>query len=223
MLERWRFERGLRAAERSDEAVLRDYATADWVSLDTPVTEADLLAVDFELDGLGRGAHLLQAGWVPFTASAISLGDAVVSDIRSTAELDRQAVTIHGIGNTRAEAGESVRSVMTSLLRALSGRVLVAHGAAIETEAIAATCRKLFGIAPPIRAICTLVLERHLVSSLVGGEAYRLGPTRARYGLPEYRAHDALGDALAAAELLLAQMTRLDPNIALKRIMKKAR
>ncbi len=34
----------------------------------------------------------------------------------------------------------------------------------------------------------------------------------ARYGLPEYNGHNALADAVATAELLLAQKTRITPQ-----------
>ncbi|GAL25248.1 DNA polymerase III epsilon subunit [Vibrio variabilis] len=37
----------------------------------------------------------------------------------------------------------------------------------------------------------------------------RLSETRERYGLPEYNGHEALIDAIATAELFLAQSNRL--------------
>ena len=40
-------------------------------------------------------------------------------------------------------------------------------------------------------------------------ERLRLWGARERYGLPEYRAHDPLVDALACAELYLAQVSEL--------------
>ena len=60
-----------------------------------------------------------------------------------------------------------------------------------------------------------MTLERKLHPNLVGTDAYRLGAARQRYGLPEYRAHDALTDALAAAELFLAQIGHLPPDATL--------
>ena len=46
----------------------------------------------------------------------------------------------------------------------------------------------------------------------------RVAEVRARYGLPDYSAHDALTDAIAAAELFQAQLTRLPPDIALAQL-----
>lgn len=215
LFSRWRFERELAALARSGIAPLAAYAAADWPGEDCPAREAPLIALDFELDGLRRGAHLLQAGWTPFTAAAIPLAEAVSCDIRSDAQLDRKAVTIHGIGEERAGAGEPLGAVIERLVGALAGRAMVAHAAAIERTALGDATRAVFGHTLPIRAICTLRLEQHLNPGLTGSEAYRLGPARARYGLPDYAAHDALTDAIAAAELFQAQLSRLPAGVTL--------
>lgn len=206
MLERWRFDRGLRRLADSEIDVLRAYAATDWPDRDMPVTEAPLLALDFELDGLRKDAHLLQAGWLAFDAQAIPLADAQSHDIRSDAQLNDQAVTIHGIGEQRAVLGKPIGEVIAALIEALAGRVMVAHAAGIERHALQSAAKRLWGVELPIRSICTLTLEKRLHPNLVGAEAYRLGTCRARYGLPEYNAHDALTDALAAAELFQAQL-----------------
>jgi DNA polymerase-3 subunit epsilon len=95
---------------------------------------------------------------------------------------------------------------------------MVAHGASIEREVIVRVTRVHFGIALPVRSICTLALERRLNPNLAGSGAYRLAATRARYGLPAYSQHDALSDALAAGELLLAQLSRMPTDTRLGRL-----
>ncbi len=219
MLKRWRFDGRLKSLAGSEHAVLRDYAKADWPRLSLPASEGKYLALDFELDGLRKDAHLLQAGWSPFEGHSIRLADARSVDIRSTADLDAEAVTIHGIGEQRAAKGEPLGAVITELVRALSGRILVAHAAGIERTALQRATRKLFGVHLPIRCVCTLTLERALHPNQVGSEPYRLGSSRTRYGLPDYRAHDALTDALAAAELFQAQLTRLPEDATLGRLI----
>ena len=209
----WRFARRIAALERSDHPLLRRYAEARWPSAGYPAREAPLLALDFELDGLSRGAHLLQAGWVPFDGAGIALGGAVALDIRSARRLQDEAVVVHGIGEERARGGEPLEAVLGKLVPALGGRILVAHGARIEREAIERTTQALYGVALPVRAICTLALERRLNPNLVGSDAYRLAASRARYNLPAHDQHDALSDALAAAELLLAQLSRMSGDV----------
>lgn len=212
MFAKWRFERALKPLAGSKHAALRQYAESIWPSANTPLDDVPLLALDFELDGLTKDAHLLQAGWVDFSLRGIPMANAVSRDIRSGAELDRNAVVVHGIGVERATAGEPIGRVLSDLVEALSGRYLVAHSAGIEQSAIARSTRKILGDAVPVRTLCTLAFERHLSPNLGAPGAYRLGACRERYGLPEYRAHDALTDAIAAAELFLAQCKRLGPQ-----------
>lgn len=215
---RWRTQRAMQNLALSDTPVLRAYANADWPDPATPACDAPFLALDFELDGLRKGAHLLQAGWVPFAGRSIAMAAAESIDIRSYAQLDSEAVTIHGIGEQRAALGRPLTQVVTSLVEALAGRVLVAHAAGIERTALQRAVRKSFGADLPLRVVCTLKLEQYLNPNLVGGGAYRLAACRKRYGLPDYRAHDALTDAIAAAELFQAQLTRMPRDVSLGQI-----
>ncbi len=218
MLSQWRFERALKALAKSEHPALRHYAQADWPARDCPASEAPFLALDFELDGLRKDSHLLQAGFVQFLGRSISLAGAQSIDIQSDADLDAEAVTIHMIGEQRAALGEPIIDVVPMLIEVLAGRILVAHAATIEMTALQRAVKSVFGAHLPIRTICTLVLERELHPNLMGGEPYRLNSCRARYGLPEYRAHDALTDAIAAAELFQAQLSRLPPGTTLARL-----
>lgn len=214
----WRRDRALRALAGSGYPGLETYAAARWPAPGTCARQASYLALDFELDGLRKGAHLLQAGWTPFEGTKVRLDEAQSFDIRSYAELDRQAVTIHGIGEERAARGEPVVDVLRALIVALSGRIMVAHAAVIEQSALAGAIQSLAGLKMPIRSVCTLTLERRLHPNLVEADAYRLATTRARYGLPEYEPHDALTDAIAAAELFQAQLSRMPQGTTLAEI-----
>ncbi len=59
--------------------------------------------------------------------------------------------------------------------------------------------------------MCTLALQRRLLTrhGEVPRGALRLWRARERHGLPAVKAHDALGDALACAELYLAEVAEL--------------
>ena len=215
----WRFRRRLAALGESRHDLLRDYCEANWTSVHIPLHEAALVALDFELDGLGRDAHVLQVGWVGFNSGGISLAEAESLDIRSVRRLDDGAVAVHGIVEERAREGHPLQEVLERLIPTLAGRVLVAHGAAIEAEVLARTSRACFGQKIPLRTICTLQLERKINPNLVGGDCYQLAATRARYNLPPYPQHDALSDALGAAELLLAQAKTLPTDVRLAAVL----
>lgn len=152
---------------------------------------------------------------MPFAGRSIGLADAQSIDIRSDAVLNDQAVVIHGIGEQRAAKGRKISQVTEQLIEALSGRIIVAHAAYIEVSAIKRAARAVFDVDLPIRSICTLHLERKIQPNQPAQDAYRLANARARYGLPAYAAHDALTDAIAAAELLQAQLSRLGPDTTL--------
>ena len=66
----------------------------------------------------------------------------------------------------------------------------------------------------PCVVVDTLDLERRVVAGGwgrdAGAGALRLWAARERHGLPVYRAHEALTDALACAELYLAQRAELE-------------
>ena len=212
---RWRFARGLKACAAAGDEVLTRYASAAWPSPDIPAREAPLLALDFELDGLERNAHVLQAGWIGFDSGGIALAGARSVDVRSLRQLDDSAVAVHGIGEERARQGVALQEAARSFLGDLAGRILVAHGASIERDVIRRISRAMFGIEAPVRSICTLQLERRISPNLVGSDAYRLAAARKRHNLPGYAQHDALSDALAAAELFLAQLSRLPADVRL--------
>lgn len=211
MLARWRFERRLRALAQSDQPSLQRYSDAAWPQDKDALDQAALLALDFETDGLAKNAHLLQAGWISFTATGIHTRNAQNVDIRSSRTLDDQAVTIHGIGEERARAGTAIGDILPLIISDLAGRILIAHGAEIERGGLYSAIRKSYGARLPILSICTLELERTLHPGLTQTHAYRLDATRRRYGLPDYQPHDALTDALATAELFQAQISRIHP------------
>lgn len=215
MFKDWRFHRSLRALLGTHRPIFRNYAQASWPTAATSVRKLELLALDFEMDGLKGGAHLLQAGWVPFTAASLPLADARSLDIRSERVLDETAVVLHGIGEERARKGMPVGDVLEILLSALAGKVVIAHGAAIERDCLRRSTLSVYGRPIPARTICTMAVECKLNPTLNGAAAYRLGATRARYNLPPHDLHSAIGDAIATAELFLAQLSRMPSETTL--------
>ena len=97
---------------------------------------------------------------------------------------------------------------MDAMFGALGGRVLVAHAAGFERAFLDRACRGVTG-APFVGAtICTLALEQRWFPGPRAADGFRLGKLRSAHGLPHYPAHSASHDALACAELLLAQVAQ---------------
>lgn len=184
------------------------------------VLELEMIAVDFETTGLdARRDHILAAGWVLVRGERIVMGSARELRARSAApDGVGQSATIHGILDSDLDEAGGIESLLEQLLPELAGRPIVAHAATIERGFLAAVLRRLGGVPLPNPFIDTMALERRLLEG-AGGSVRELhgdltlDACRARHGLPEYQLHSASADAVACAELLLAQMAQLgDPQ-----------
>lgn len=209
-----------RAARRLGDGPLRRYLQTPPPAPSTPISELSLLAMDVETTGLDpRRDRVLSVGFVPVDGDRVVLGGAGSVLLRPERDDDGvgQSATVHGITDDQVAVGADVSEFLDTVFTALTGRILLAHYSLIEVEFLRALCRRVHGVRPPLRAVDTLALQRRV---LTGGldmgftadpaaEELRLWGARERYGLPRYRAHDAMVDALACAELYLAQMAEL--------------
>jgi DNA polymerase-3 subunit epsilon len=171
------------------------------------------LAVDLETTGLDpRTDHILSVGFVPLDGLTIDLSGADHLLCRATTEVG-QSATVHGITDDDLASGVELATVVERVAKALRGRVLLAHHAAIELEFLSAACERTHGTSMPVPAVDTMELQARVLRSHTGADlppgALRLATARAHLGLPRYSAHEALTDALACAELYLAQVARL--------------
>lgn len=169
---------------------------------------ARLLAVDVETTGLDPSRDaLLAVGFVPVDGDRVVLAGARRILVAGAAEVGASA-TVHGLTDDEVAAGVPLAEALDEVLAALRGRTLLAHHAPIEVGFLRAACARTGRDWPSPPVVDTLVVEerRH---TLRGAEpppgSLRLWAARSRFGLPAYRAHDALMDAIACAELHLAQ------------------
>jgi DNA polymerase-3 subunit epsilon len=176
----------------------------------TPLDRLSLLAVDLETTGLSPARdQVLAVGWVPVDGLRIDLSGGRRHVVRRDDPGD--AVTVHGLTHDDLEEGRPLAEVLAELRRALAGRVLLAHHAPFELAFLDAAYRAVGERSAPRPTVCTLELQKRLLAR--HGEVrpgdLRLWSARERHGLPVTTAHDALGDALACAELYLAQTAEL--------------
>lgn len=194
---------------------LRDYLSAPFVGPGTRLDELPLLALDVETTGLDvERDRVLAVGWVPVDGRSIDLSGAGRRVLGVRMEVG-QSATVHGLTDDAIARGDVPVTVLAEILRVLRGRVLLAHHAAIEIGFLDAACRRVWGAPFVTPAVDTLALQRRVLAGrleahpeLHPGEL-RLWAARERYGLPRYRAHEPLTDALACAELYLAQTSEL--------------
>jgi DNA polymerase III subunit epsilon len=180
------------------------------------ITDIELVALDFETTGLDfKRDHIIAAGWILVRGDRILMGSAREIRVRDdTSEGVGQSAVIHGILDSDLNDAEDSESLLEKLLPDLNGRAIIAHAATIERTFLNALLRTMGGTAILNPFIDTMRLERLLIEGSGGnvrdssGEL-TLAACRARHGLPEHQQHSAAADAVAAAELFLAQLAYL--------------
>lgn len=211
---RWGLERRrARAARRVDpESPLGRCLAEPAPGASTPTEEASLLAIDLETTGLDpKRDRILSVGFVPVEGPEIVLAGAREIVVRSDGEVGQSAV-VHGLTDDIVATGRPLEEVLAAVLTALTGRVLLAHYAAIEDGFLSAACRRVYGTDLPVSVVDTLEVQRRLTANPYDhprAGTLRLPAARRAHGLPAHRPHAALSDALACAELYLAQRAAL--------------
>lgn len=202
-----------RLARTLPDGPLRRYYAAPFPSFRSEWHEVEYVALDLETTGTDPGTEeIVCFGWVVLRGRAIDLSTASRRLVRTSKAMPERSALIHAITDDEAETGEPPCTVLESLLHVLAGRVLIAHYAATERGFVDAACRRCFGGGLLVRTVDTLELARRSWARRQlepAPGALRLPVLRDRYNLPRYTSHDALIDAIAAAELFLAQVEEL--------------
>ncbi|NIB40226.1 3'-5' exonuclease [Pseudomaricurvus alkylphenolicus] len=172
--------------------------------------QLEFLVVDTETSALNVSeGELLSIGWVVIAAGSVRLGSTRHILLKPRRSVGSSAA-IHQLRDCELSAGISVESMMPELLQAAEGRVLAFHHAPMDLAFLNSISQRLYRAPLLLPWVDTLQLEKQSLERRqlpIGANALRLGSCRSRYNLPVYPAHNALMDALATAELLLAQLS----------------
>ncbi len=205
-LRRWWHRRGLA------DSPLRDVFNAPLPALGDPVTKARFVAVDLELTGLDpQSDQIVSMGWVPVENERVRLQHAQRHYVEISGSVAESA-TVHGIVDNTLNEAIPLQEALAALLETLPTSILIAHHAPVETRFLNAACQRLYGAPLLIPVVDTVALGRRLMergSRSASDHTLRLPALRQHFGLPAYPAHDALTDAVATAELFLAQCAHL--------------
>ena len=197
-----------RALKHCRAAVMRDYLATPLPTPRTRCAEADIVALDFETTGLDpRRDQILSIGRVDIEGLGIRLASANHQLVRGTQAIPAHSAAIHHITDDRSAGGEPLDKALPRLLQALAGRFILVHHAAVERGFLDTACRQLYQTPFVGRFVDTERVARRSMERRhqpIGATDLRLFNLRQRHQLPRYRAHDALSDALATAELFLA-------------------
>ncbi|MDF5821786.1 exonuclease domain-containing protein [Corynebacterium felinum] len=163
-----------------------------------------------ETTGLDAQQHrILSIGWVPINGREIDLSGAGYVLVKGAAV--GESATIHHLTDDMVASGVDEAEAVGQLLDALQGRVMLNHFSRLEVTFLDSACRRHFDGPFESTVVDTFAIERrHMerMGTYPRGEDLRLARVRNRYHLPNYRNHNALTDALACAELYLAQVSQ---------------
>lgn len=214
MLKNWlsqqRYQHHLKRFKNSE---LSKYYTPPELS-DCSFKQADFLVLDFETTGLSpKKDRVLSMGYTLLSKQRIQLGKSAHYYIRHTDMIPDETVIIHHITEQEAAQGLPIQEVFPLLLKKLSGKFLVAHYADIEVGFLQQIALSLYQTPLPLRVVDTLQLayqKKYRQSVHIPANALNLFTLRESYQLPRYKAHNAMTDAVATAELLLAQINEME-------------
>jgi DNA polymerase-3 subunit epsilon len=214
-----------RLLKKAPAGPLRDFLSVPFPDLNTPIDKVKILAVDFETTGLdARQDQLLSVGFVTLKQQQISLKSSYHQIIKTKAQLEESNVIIHHITDSQKEQGQALAMVVEALLKELAGSVMLVHFARIEKQFLSQACLELYGLAPAFPIIDTLALAKRRLDKrdvAYDPSELRLTNLRNNFKLPEHHAHNALNDAIATAELFMAQMSKAnkDSKVTLKDVL----
>jgi DNA polymerase-3 subunit epsilon len=219
--------RRTRLLKKTPEGPLRAFLQVPFPSPGKDCRETEFVALDLETTGLNAARdEIISVGLVCMHGMRIDLSSARHRLVAPKQAIPETSAVIHQITDDRAATGDPIRQALEELLPLLAGKVLIAHHARVEFQFLGAACENAFGGRFLMPIVDTQWIERkamELGNKAFGSQDMRLGRIRERYNLPRYRAHDALSDALAAAELFAAQLAERDRGapLPLKRFLLK--
>lgn len=198
-----------RLLNKVPQGALYDFLSVPFPSESAAVSDLSIVSVDFETTGLNAATDkLLSVGYVSIDKLQIKLSSCYHQIIHIAPQLEQQNVIIHQITDQQKSQGKSLQVVVETLLKALAGKVMLVHYAQIEKHFLKQACLELYGVSPPFMILDTLAIEKRKLDQrniAYDPQKLRLSALRHTYALPNYFAHNALNDAIATAELFLAQ------------------
>ncbi|WP_404342829.1 3'-5' exonuclease [Pseudoalteromonas mariniglutinosa] len=177
------------------------------------------IIIDLELTGLDPKQHeIVSIAWLMIEQQCIKLNAAqhkVNSDVKSLA----QSPIFHGIAKQDIAQGQSLESILQELSHHFSDAILVFHNAVLDWGFLKLAFKAHAIKAQPSLLLDTFQIEKkrlHQQGHEIALNDLTLSECRKRYQLPHYSSHHALTDALATAELFLAQCHQISCGKKLK-------
>lgn len=213
MFKKWLLKQQLkRLIKKTKLAALQQHYQYLLTHLNRPISKIKLLALDIEMTGLDpKKDQMVSIGIIPIIDAKIQPEFAQYKLIKIQGSVGQSAV-IHGVLDKDLTNALPLQDVLAWLFEQCKDKVLVAHHARLDLEFIQQSLLSSKSHPFSLLAIDTLVIDKQRQlrkPQFLKTGSLRLNACRERYNLPVYNAHNALTDALACAELLLAQLNKM--------------
>jgi DNA polymerase III subunit epsilon len=173
---------------------------------------ASFASLDFETTGLDYSRdHVVSFGVVPVRDGRAVVGRSVYQLVDPGAAPSPRSVTIHGVRARDLVGAPPTAQARDRLREALNGAFVLSWYAPVEIAFLARTFeggrRRFARRTIDVRELA-IELDRRR-GSIGDSSDYALSACAHRYGVPVANPHDALDDALVAAQLFLVLATRM--------------
>jgi DNA polymerase-3 subunit epsilon len=220
MFRKWRYRsRCRRLAVACRQAVLAEYLETCACAKTGHIRNTPLIAADLELTGLdAQSNQIIAIGWTLVDGGRVRFGENRRLLVTAQQSVGSSAA-IHELVDSDIAGGVELHEALAALFEAARGRIWVFHHAGLDVAFLRRACTAWAGVAPPFPVLDTMQIElarRKRRDQPVQDGDLQLSRLRSQYHLPRYTAHDALIDAVATAELLLAMAAQFDRKAPLE-------
>lgn len=207
---RWRFHK------RAIGSPLQPLYEQSFVKRSQALLSTRFLVLDCEMSGLdAKRGQLLSVGWVMIEHGRIinSSGRHLLIHAEQGAG---DSSRIHGLLDSNIAGAKSAAAVLLLLIKQMQGAVLVFHHAPLDIRFLQNAAIDNFRCPLLFSYVDTMEIEKRRLHIQGRAMGLRLSQCRERYGLVSGQQHNALSDAVATAELFLAQASYLEKGHGLK-------
>lgn len=192
------------------------------IDKNAPWHDVEYCVIDIEASSLNPHiGEILSIAWVIIKQGKICLDNSEQYYLKPKYAVGESA-TVHQIRDCELQDGISLDAMFGYLFRAATNRVLIFHHAPFDMGYLHKFCFYEYGLPMLWPVVDTLRIEKKRLEqkrNVISPNALRLASCRVRYNLPSYPAHNALHDALATAELFMAQCRFIDKQTTLKLVL----
>jgi len=206
----------LRWSRKATRSPLKPLYQSAGISPRTLFKEVRFLVVDCEMSGLNVAtSELLSVGWVRIDGGTLKYDSRKHILLHAKGGVG-ESIKIHGLFDHNLAGASSPAQAIAALAREIPGSVLVFHHAPLDLAFLQKAAMNAFGCPLIFQYVDTMKIEQSRLERQGKTAGVQLNVCRSRYGLPPAVAHNAMYDAIATAELLLAQSAYLTVRKSLK-------